>query len=200
MLAIMGFLILQDKNRISGQHGGSSNQPQQAALEIPISLEFLPLPARLMISTLLFKQRGKAVQCSVWHSAACLHSYRYMLPSSLFLCGFKGSSFKGFCSSRCLVGPPVVAWSSAILFAQGPGSHKNILVLLTLPVQRWSSPFLKSRCVSSLFTCSCMFRDKLTLNWALWMMCPNAFMTEDSYAPSVYIKQEQDGTCSTPVC
>lgn len=70
MLAIMGFLILQDKNRISGQHGGSSNQPQQAALEIPISLEFLPLPARLMISTLLLKRRGKALQCSVWHSAA----------------------------------------------------------------------------------------------------------------------------------
>lgn len=57
MLAITGFLILQDKNRISGQHGGSSNQPQQAALEIPISLEFLPLPAWLMISTLLLKQR-----------------------------------------------------------------------------------------------------------------------------------------------
>ena len=68
----MGFLILQDKNRILGQHGGSSNQPQQAALEIPISLEFLPLPARLMISTLLLKWRGKAVQCSVWHSAARL--------------------------------------------------------------------------------------------------------------------------------
>lgn len=72
MLAIMGFLILQDKNRISGQHGGSSNQPQQAALEIPISLEFLPLSARLMISTLLLKRKGNAVQCGVWHSAARL--------------------------------------------------------------------------------------------------------------------------------
>ena len=41
-------------------------------MEIPISLEFLPLPVRLMISTLLLKRRGKAVQCSVWHSAARL--------------------------------------------------------------------------------------------------------------------------------
>ena len=39
MLVIMGFLILQDKNKRLSQPGGSSNQPLQALVEFPASLE-----------------------------------------------------------------------------------------------------------------------------------------------------------------
>lgn len=63
------------------------------------------------------------------------------------------------------------------------------------------NPFLKSRCASGQFTCSCAFKDKLAFNfYALWMINPSAVITKLSFMPSGYIKHKQDGACSIPVC
>lgn len=145
-----------------------------------------------MISTLLLKREVRP--CGVWHSAA-------RLPFVQIGVALDGSSFKELCPSRCLVGLPVAAWSSAVLFALGPGGCTNIRASPTLPGKLWSSPFLKSGCALSLFTCSWTFKDKLTLNFhALRVISPSALITKLSFVLFGYSKHEQDGVCCTPAC